>query len=252
MADGKCWMVQNLDLDLGTSWPDASKSDYTVANTTYKPITTQTTVGTINTDYTEAAYTATRSWSLGEYVIIDPKKSSDCGSSGKKSFSDCPQQFVSVTGKTASTDPDFYTKNGATVSGNQYDAHYLVGNYYQWNTATAGTGGLMETGEATSSICPKGWRLPTQNIFVTLNSQTTLADFVGDEYYAVRAGRVGTELKNAGDYGYLWSSTAHNGGYSGHDGRFYFAQRLWFYATAGFSTYYGDRIQGYPVRCIAR
>ena len=51
-----------------------------------------------------------------------------------------------------------------------YDAHYLVGNYYQWLAATAGSGnGLVSTGaeedalklkDAPDSICPKGWALP--------------------------------------------------------------------------------------------
>ena len=52
-----------------------------------------------------------------------------------------------------------------------YDAHYLIGNYYQWNTTTAGSGaGLMSPESAktdyatlvnaTDSICPKGWQLP--------------------------------------------------------------------------------------------
>ncbi len=41
-----------------------------------------------------------------------------------------------------------------------YDAHYLVGNYYSWNAATAGTGGNIEVGNASGSVCPKGWKLP--------------------------------------------------------------------------------------------
>lgn len=36
------------------------------------------------------------------------------------------------------------------------------GGYYSWFTATAGTGKAdMASGNAASSICPKGWRLPT-------------------------------------------------------------------------------------------
>ncbi len=42
-----------------------------------------------------------------------------------------------------------------------YDAHYLVGNYYQYNAATAGTGtASVVNANAPSSICPKGWTLP--------------------------------------------------------------------------------------------
>jgi len=55
--------------------------------------------------------------------------------------------------------------------GGEYDPHYLMGNYYQWNTAVAGTGGDNKSSgtngaadatpwNAPSSICPKGWQLP--------------------------------------------------------------------------------------------
>ena len=33
-------------------------------------------------------------------------------------------------------------------------------NYYQYNAATAGTGGTITSANAASSICPKGWTLP--------------------------------------------------------------------------------------------
>ena len=42
----------------------------------------------------------------------------------------------------------------------QYDAHYLIGNYYQWNAATVSSGGNIINTEAVSSICPAGWTLP--------------------------------------------------------------------------------------------
>ena len=47
-----------------------------------------------------------------------------------------------------------------------YDAHYLIGNYYQYNAATLGGGGTKESPvgvhtDTTRSVCPKGWKLPT-------------------------------------------------------------------------------------------
>lgn len=62
--------------------------------------------------------------------------------------------------------------SSVSLGGKSYDAHYLVGNYYQWNTVTAGSGiGLTspksastnpnKLANAPSSICPKGWKLPT-------------------------------------------------------------------------------------------
>ena len=131
-------MTQNLDLDLGTSWPSPAGSDYNVAATAYLPVAT---ASSVTASTISSPSISTRSWSLGDYVITNPETPSDCGHQ-KNSFADCPAEFTSVVGKTASSDPDFYIKNGKqTVVGNQYDAHYLVGNHYQYNTATAGTGG---------------------------------------------------------------------------------------------------------------
>lgn len=45
------------------------------------------------------------------------------------------------------------------------------GGYYSWHAAAAGTGTYsMSSGDATSFICPKGWRLPTKDEFVTMST----------------------------------------------------------------------------------
>ena len=49
-------------------------------------------------------------------------------------------------------------RNGTTPF---HQAQYS-GNYYNWYTATAGTGTYAMVSEnAPSSVCPKGWKLPT-------------------------------------------------------------------------------------------
>lgn len=187
-----------------------------MASTAYKPVATATianaaTVSNVNT--------GTRSWSLGDYVIINPEGSSDCGSP-KSSFAECPQQFSNIAGQTASTNPDFYVQNGKkTAAGGEYDAHYLVGNHYQWNTATAGTGGTITSGQANGSICSKGWKLPTSNSSISGSFGglvaaggigTSVAKLTGDEYFFVRGGVVDQSsnfLRYAGDNGDYWSST---------------------------------------------
>ena len=40
-----------------------------------------------------------------------------------------------------------------------------MGNYYQWNAATAGTGGTITNQNAPSSICPKNWKLPNSDYY---------------------------------------------------------------------------------------
>ncbi len=194
LPDEKCWMTQNLNLDLGTSWPSPAGSDYDVAATAYPPVAT---ASSVTASTISSPSISTRSWSLGDYVITNPETPSDCGHQNN-SFADCPTEFTSVVGKTASSDPDFYIKNGKqTVVGNQYDAHYLVGNHYQYNTATAGTGGVIAGANASGSICPKNWQLPTSNntnpsSFANLINAGDIgydvAKLTGNGYFFVRGG----------------------------------------------------------------
>ena len=71
------------------------------------------------------------------------------------------------TGTDKDTDGAFipYTYTGlvtADFENQTYDSHYLVGNYYQFNTITAGTAGQFGNRVTLpSTICPKGWTLPS-------------------------------------------------------------------------------------------
>ncbi|MDO5475213.1 MAG: FISUMP domain-containing protein [Candidatus Saccharibacteria bacterium] len=48
------------------------------------------------------------------------------------------------------------------LENNESKGIYSMGNYYNWYSATAGTGThSVETGNAAGSICPAGWHLPT-------------------------------------------------------------------------------------------
>ncbi len=215
LPDNNCWMTQNLDLDLGAEWPDANPSDYDAINTEYKPVATATTATSTTVD---ASNTATRSWSLGKFVITNPDSSTNCGAQ-KNSFADCASQFTNVANIAASMDANFYTSHKQTVFGNEYDAHYLVGNHYQWNTATAGTGGTITSGQASGSICPKGWKLPASNGALSFEGLAAAGDISGDPakittspYYFVKGGYVSQYsnglLNYAGWGGYYWTDTS--------------------------------------------
>ena len=110
LADGRCWMVQNLDLDLKTTIPLTPSSSDVFAEWT--PV-----VDTSTTIFNNADNDGTYSY--------DP---------------------------------------GTSAS----DAHLSTGNYYQYNAATAGSGAAVAGQEAPSSICPKGWTLPSTNEFSIL------------------------------------------------------------------------------------
>lgn len=119
--------------------------------------------------------TSTYAWDLGNYVIKTPETVS-AACSNQTGLSSCAEQFTSTEGKTPSADPNFYKNNGnKTFTDTEYDAHYLAGNYYQWNAAAAGTGGTNINQDAVSSICPKGWRLPSTATDASTLTQGTYA-----------------------------------------------------------------------------
>ena len=157
----------------------------------------------------------------------------------------------------ASSDPNFYKSNSnKTVVGNEYDAHYLVGNHYQWNAATAGTGGTLTNGQASGSICPKNWRLPTvtganefQGLLTAGSIGTSVAALTGDGYFFVRAGDVNQNaallLENAAVAGFYWSSSPGSSNAN--------AYSLYFHDATGLeSSIAFNRSSGFSIRCIAR
>ena len=142
-----------------------------------------------------------------------------------------------------------------------YDGHYLVGNYYQWNAATAGSGAGKY---ANASICPKGWRLPTLSTTSQDGFGFTLREYgvsdklvgtneAGDIYnialsplFFVRSGSIAPNATNkfggAGQYGLYWSSR----GYSSTD----LAYRLYFNNSLVSPSDFGSRYYGYSLRCL--
>ena len=112
---------------------------------------------------------------------------------------------------TISTPPttDSWNNNGAYV-----DSTY--GGYYTFYTATAGTGGTsLTSGNAPSSICPKGWRLPTggdsgefQTLYTNYNSSALMQ---GEPNFTLP----GIVMPNGsvdmqGLQGIFWSSTVYD------------------------------------------
>ena len=95
------------------------------------------------------------------------------------------------------------------------------GVYYNWYTATAGTGTYeLSSGDATNSICPKGWRLPPNEgdesyynlLFTNMglgNDATSSTIMQGAPTFFLLSGNTyGENLLNQGVYGYYWTRTA--------------------------------------------
>ena len=259
LKDGNCWMTQNLDLDLGvkdgnTDTTVLTPADSDVSNN-WTPLRTTEPAGTITSANIN---TETYSWDLGMYVKSDPDGYSDsCGYSSIKGLSDPTCTSAGWTDVSSMTPMDDGTTN-TVISDNTYNAHYLVGNLYQWNAATAGTGDTITSGNAEDSICPKGWKLPTSNnqskgsFYLLLdkyglNSSYNSTTITQSPLYFHPSGDVYSgSLRDAGSYGYYWSSTAYSSAS--------YAYYLNFYLGGVYPSdcYNRGRYSGQSVRCLAR
>ena len=245
LADGNCWMTQNLDLDLSTS--KALTPDDSDVSRSWTPTNDTLTDGTKTT----IDNTAVWSWNLGDYVLTTPNAGNSCGTSGISDFGDCTSVgFQSVAGMTPMADGNVTD----VISGNTYNAHYHVGNHYTWNAATAGTGGTITSAEATDSICPKGWRLPTStrsgeyqalmNAYSISSNDAGSTALVFAPLYFVRSGYVSSgSLLFAGNESDYWSSTA----YSDTSDAYFLYFTLGYVRPSGYDT----RYNGQSVRCLA-
>lgn len=258
LADGNCWMTQNLDLDLSgrtltSTDSDVSESwDFDDEGGIWYTLSTE---GDYIDDF------AIQAWDLGEYVKTSPTATTSCTS--YSDLSECTSQFTQITsGMTPYTEAINEGKlpaENVAVSGNQYDAHFLAGNYYSWGAATAGTGNdIADVGDASGSICPIGWRIPkgdginTENDsfynlldYYSLTSSPTSGNnnIATSPLYFVRNGEVYPEscLDGVGSSGSYWSGRASSDMYAYY---LSFTSR-----QVGLSDRY--RGEGYSVRCVA-
>lgn len=229
LADGNCWMTQNLDFNISTTNVKAADSDVTAdwtTSSTYKPVATLTDAS----QYSNSSDTSTASWDAGNWYY-DGATNLDCDS--KKT-----------------------TYEGCTGFSSTGDAHRHVGNMYSWNAATAGTGGTIISGQASGSICPKGWRLPTggsSGEFKALQSAgslgSTVQNWLNAPYYFTRTGVLwhnSNGLFGAGHYGNYWSSTP----YSNSSYAYYLY--LLAASAADPANSNSNRTRGMSVRCVAK
>ena len=123
-----------------------------------------------------------------------------------------------------------YTAPQTTISS---DTSY--GGYYNYCAASAGTvcsSSLAQ--DATQSICPKGWRLPTYNEQNGIRSYVSAFSPVLSGYYYNGA------LYDTGSNGNWWSATASNG---------FSRYRLSYNGISLYTSYY-NTYYGFSVRCI--
>ena len=141
LKDGKCWMVENLNIAGGTA------------------------LSSTDTDF-DASYTlpTTNGWTVSDGKLILPasaiKNENDNNLTDSAQFSTDNYAYVFNSGN----------KTNCGASGQNTPCY----SYYSWDTATLGSGRSIsaDNTDAAYSICPKNWKLPTIRTTSVSNWQT--------------------------------------------------------------------------------
>ena len=223
LADGNCWMLDNLRLDI---------TDSTVLNS----------LTTSNTNADVASLTSLKSGNRAA--------SARYASSGFEIWDYSHNTNAFNRAKANAGFKDTTTTSYGIGSGK-------IGVYYNYCAASAGNYCYDESADvdepntlqdAQYDICPKSWRLPTstsngefQALYTAYSSDATIfrnalsTPFSGDFTNGGVYGR--------GEYGYFWSSTWSTTNK---------AYRLLVYSTQDSPSYSGSRDRGSAIRCLVR
>jgi uncharacterized protein (TIGR02145 family) len=172
MPDGKCWMIDNLKLADYT----LTSADSNVASNFTVPANPAQGASTHSNGVCTSSVTVTND---GGFLTCD-------GSSATTVDSSSPGdnlQFIAYSDPSATVNP-YYKNCRPGSSGVDYSSPTGCGYLYNWYTATAGSGLYSlspSNSQATASICPVGWRLPSSTSDTggptTSGTSVTVADF---------------------------------------------------------------------------
>lgn len=159
LADGNCWMIENLRLE----------SEYTRGNNINDPSVTNESLS--------------QGYGGVFHGLADPETSNFSNSttpnslygiegSGKSNIIDATSHTADGIDYTGYYFPRYRNTNTTSPAINPTNANaniYSYGNYYTWTAAMANTtfydsySGVNDSDTANTSICPKGWKLPKGN-----------------------------------------------------------------------------------------
>ena len=126
-----------------------------------------------------------------------------------------------------------YTAPQTTISSNT-----SYGGYYNYCAASAGTVCRdSSTQNASQSICPKGWRLPTRSEMDGITSyRSAFSPVYSGNYY-------NGSLRGTGSIGYWWSATVSSTGSRDFQSSLY-------YSGSRLTTLNSNKYLGFSVRCV--
>ena len=247
LADGNCWMIENLRL----ADKDSNNNDVILSSTnTNNPSLPLTNIYDTSSTSNHLSPTSSIAYVAG----TAPEGWCNTHSA------DCDDQSRIRTDNTANRAT--YT-SGQTVS--SQDANlYSYGNYYNWYSATAGNGTYSKSSdEVAGDLCPSGWRLPYGRISgngktpggfyylnYKLNNDSSITNSTAinklrayPNNFLYSGGVSSASLNNRGSNGTYWSSTVYN-----NNNAFYLI-----FHSSGVSpgSSGGPKYAGRAVRCIA-
>lgn len=168
LADGNCWMVENLRLD----------NQYTTGNNQTDPSVTNESLS--------------QGYDASFIGLANPETSNFAKDTTANSL-------YSIDGSTASTITGNYlgyrfprynntntASRGADVTATS-DSIYSYGNYYTWPAAIADTNPYVGGDQNTTSICPSGWSIPRGGTTSRIESSSS-----EDDYYMLSFINIGT------------------------------------------------------------
>ncbi len=138
LADGKCWMTENLRLD--------DSATLTTTNTN-NPLHDTNNIVTLKTDYANG-------------TIENHLAASNSGTWCNSNSAACIDQTMLNTNNTRISDSSLNPSYSANDAASKW---YGYGNYYNWYSATAGNGTYSfstNNNSVTGDLCPAGWHLP--------------------------------------------------------------------------------------------
>jgi hypothetical protein len=206
LADGKCWLLDNLRLDLTNS---------TVLNT----------LSSANTNINSATEAATLK-SLKEGNRDAGNQYATAGVSNWTSDYSHSAPLIATSGNcydaSCVNDPESGKWNkDAVVSNSLGSGSNKVGAYYNYCAASAGSycyDSDAGTGNASQDICPKGWRMPTggssgeyQALYTAYSSNVT--NFQNALSTTLSGGFYSGSARGQGSVVYFWSATCYNSSY---------------------------------------
>ena len=236
LADGLCWMIENLRLD---------DSAILTVNNTNNPLHDANNTVTLNANGTITTHLA----------------ASSSGTWCNDYNAACIDQTMLNTNNTRLSDSNLAPSYSTNDAASEW---YGYGNYYNWYSATAGNGAYSKiTGNVDGDLCPTGWHLPYGN----RDSGTGDGNTLGGLYYL---NTLMSDLNNA-QGSKLWRTYPNNFVYSGFwnrngassrssGGRYWSSTGIGsnnaYYLRLRIDSVYPGRdsdyrFSGYSVRCVA-